>query len=334
MRNPSIPINGDIVEEGRDRQTLAWESTKQTRFPSWDRHGLETLMAEACREYERMTGHQLPHNLPTWGPWVSFSREGKHYTHLEFIEQAARFVGWLRTAAQIPELVRFIKHTTSHRGVHSPHNPANLWGIAAKHPSPQKFTRWAKAVRKRAAVILEPWGLYPAWRGLAIVANRGSRRVGRAAIGVVRYTVEYLSNSRLYRKNEAKLSDREYLLRARGVKEWLSLCPHEQEVAVWAVYIEQAKNLREGCVLAKTQLKKLPGQDVYYYPPVSWTDNEITAFLVWHPSGYSEWLFQWEDGWSWLGGQPALRPGPGHFWLARTIRIKKNSFLEPTNLNY
>lgn len=268
---------------------------------SWDRDGLEAIVLKACRYFEGVTGHALPYNQHCYGPWGDVDYGCRKYDNLECVEQAARFTGWLYKAAHIPELVRFISKTTSYRGVNSPRTPAKLGVIAQKHPSPQRFARWLRSVRRRAAMILQPWGLYPSWYGLAIAASDGSRRVGKAALCVARHTIERTADN-LCKREERKISHREYLIRARGLRKWRTCTPYEREAVVWTVYDGLARDLNEGIELVKASLFRHmddTGTIAYCLRCSEEVDGDVRVYPAWDENAKFFWLFLRDDGRSW-----------------------------------
>lgn len=322
------PVHAADFKEAHNWRAHTWAAAESwsRKGPTVSRAGLEALVASACEDFtEGSGGVKLPWNLPTVGaPW--FRRQGGR-VNLEDLERAARFSGWLRAASKLPEVVRLISRTTrGDRGVNSPRTWVDLWKVAERFPSPQRFNRWIKRVRARAAMILEPWGLLPSWRGLAFAATKGNRRVGRAALSVARHTVGQVGPD-LSRMGEPPLADRVYLARARGLKRWLKCTPQEREAASWAVFAGEAENLREGCILALTRLtphEVEAGTAVSYFGFAGVVNGDVSAYPSWGPMGEFCWLFLREDGRSWHGGRGLARPPDALFRAAREDWLRQD----------
>ncbi|MDD4332996.1 MAG: hypothetical protein PHT51_02685 [Patescibacteria group bacterium] len=162
---------------------------------TWNRRGLHDLAETAVGTFVWKTKIELPYNLATHGPYVWASWGRKNILRDEagdlIVEETARFCGWLKAAAEIAGLARWIGQVTNKRGHNSPRTMANLWAVAKNNPSPGHFYRQLCKVRWRANQILRPFGLSVSKRSMAVVANNGLRCVGKTAYKAAADTVQF-----------------------------------------------------------------------------------------------------------------------------------------------
>lgn len=222
-----------------DAQKEAERNFLRKALPTFDRKGLDAIATVAVAEYQTKTGHQLPWNLATHGPYVGLSW-GKKYRlegkHASIVEETARFCGWIRAAATSPVLVRVLKENTTPNGMGSPYTRLDPWELAKRHPSPGRAGRFLVQVRRRANQILKPYGLRVSWVALGDMMLKGSiRSVGKAAKLAAAGTIKGFLNGGGKRKRLPFFSatkSLEILIRARGLRE---LIQAPRPVICWAI---------------------------------------------------------------------------------------------------
>jgi hypothetical protein len=196
---------------------------------TWNRFGLEALVAAAISFFQSATGVNLPWNLPTHGPWVGYPKYRRHLTDEveRMVESAARFAGWLRAAAKLPAVVWLVAKATSNTGMNSPYTVIDLWSFSALWPSPGRLNRTIVKVRERANQILEPYGLKVSGRAVAVTLARkgGQRAIGKAAREAAASTINQLLGG------SWTGTPLDVLVKARGMKAFLSA---PKEVRFWA----------------------------------------------------------------------------------------------------
>lgn len=235
-----------LKEELDNWRAHTWAHIKNEapKRPSWDRPGLEAIVASAQKDFEAKAKFYLPHNLSVHGPYVSYRREGPIYKNLEMVDAAAKFSGWLRGAAAFPGLRLLLARTTSHRGMNSPSTHLNPWRIAKRYDSPGKAERAFWKTYRRAAEILRPYGLRPAWAGLAEALSFGSRRPGKAALRTAAHTLA-LFLERRWVSVPMYLRPVEFLTKVHGWRQVLNAAPAIKAFCCEQVRMGSAESLAE-----------------------------------------------------------------------------------------
>jgi hypothetical protein len=111
-----------------------------------------------------------------------------------------REAGFIRAATELQRLRTLLRRGRwSRSGLtwQGTADPSHLLGVC---PSPHRLERWLAKVRRRAALILQPWDLAPSWRAIADVIGTGRNRllpVGKAAIAVVALTLHQRFSGRV-----------------------------------------------------------------------------------------------------------------------------------------
>lgn len=213
---------------------------------TWNRYGLELLVQEAKEYFETRTGVDLPYNLVRHAPYASYSRNVhcQEYAHIEIVDRVARFCGWLKSAAEIPNLVYFIEKTTSRKGMNSPRTKLRLWRVTNHFPSPHRFNRHLKATRRRANQILKPYGISVSNWALAHVLSCGLKRTNKAAIMAAAYTFRIFLDSAIHHPEGKEYTNLEILMGFRGFKNigsFEAFLAMPRHLAVWA-FDKTAKN--------------------------------------------------------------------------------------------
>lgn len=212
----------ELLEAADWRRELNPKTWKSDWKPDWCRNGVEALI-ESARDYYSKTGHVLPYNLATHGPWVGYPSghhrlfEGDRYgspSKEKMVEFAGRVAGWIRTVANFcPGIVWLLRNTCSSRGMGSPYTICSPYGLFRSFPSPHRAERKFRMVRQRANQILEPYGLRVSWRGM-VKAMTGSRKAtGKMAFVAAAETINnYLSDYQGFTGSPVEI-----LIKARGV---------------------------------------------------------------------------------------------------------------------
>lgn len=132
-------------------------------------------------------GLRLPWNLTTAN---GIGRRRAEVTN-EQAELGARMAGFIQALAK-PEYapLRRLVEKTSGPGVNSPHQVVDLWAVMKIHRSPGRAMRMMIAARRRANIILAPWGLSVMNETLAAALGR-SGRVGKIALAAVAGTLSH-----------------------------------------------------------------------------------------------------------------------------------------------
>ncbi|MFA6551715.1 MAG: hypothetical protein WCV41_04280 [Patescibacteria group bacterium] len=198
---------------------------------SWNRHGISLLVEEALHEFEWTSGENLEYNFTSYAPYIPFPKSpyNRQYGNWDVFKETVRFCGWIKAAARMKSIIRFIQKTQSGRGMNSPYTIANLWVVAKNNPSPQRFVRRIMKVRSRANGILRPYGLRVSWNGLAHVLSGKERSVGKAAKKAAAITLKLVVQSIAYKNGTSfdKLSpfnnQNGTLITCRGLKALLNL---------------------------------------------------------------------------------------------------------------
>lgn len=200
-------------------------STETPPWRTWNRRGVEALVRTAMNDFSEVTGHHLPWNLSTHGPWVELQFDMNWCQSAtqadEMVGTAARLTGWLRHAAKFSTLVRLLKATTSDRGMNSPRTTIDLYRFVATFRSPGRADDVARKVHVRANEILEGYGLRVSWQAVGAGMTRYPHRIGRAAREAAAAVVLQYAAHRgchlqkdWYGKKDASM---DILIRGRGV---------------------------------------------------------------------------------------------------------------------
>jgi hypothetical protein len=297
MRKPNYVSEKEIQAESFNwrKETMAYYMANAVGRKSWDRKGLHALVESAVDYFVAKTGFkEMPHNFATHGPYVGYNWEKKQYENLEIVEEVARFIGWLKKAAEIPELIWVIKNTQTHRGMNSPYLQLNLYTFAKRHPSPHRAGRFVRRLRKRANRILFGYGLKLSWRALGDTLEYGPRCVGKAAMFAAAKTVEQFASGSKRRKGinlnnfwrtceGRKVNGRDFLVKARG---WRDALTAPDGIRVWAE--EKIQDSEYSCLteaLADAHLKLVKdvtdGVEMYVDPTSETYIHGIKVLTGW-----------------------------------------------------
>lgn len=185
--------------------------------------GLGKLVGMGADEFEKKTGHRLPHNLAftAMSGALTFGsapmRYGAQWCSPEgadrLLKEYGRYRGWLRAAADLPAVTKALKKGQSGNGVNSPYTRFSIWVLMTKYPSPHRLERVLWGARQRADEMLAAWPgerRFASWAQLA----KGLELTGRPGKAAIIAVAEALFGSKYDSFNSYRTA-RDELVRMR-----------------------------------------------------------------------------------------------------------------------
>lgn len=261
--------------------------------PDWSRRGVELLVNNARLYYCKETGQDMPYNLATHGPWVSYPGskrlyEGDRYnspSKEEMVGFASRVSGWIRVVADCcPGIVRLLGKTCSSRGMGSPYTTCSPYEIFRSFPSPHRAERQFWKIRQRANQVLAPYGISVSWQALGQAMAHQPRSVGKAALWAANYTIKeylkYYDNG--WRENFCDRARFFYLRVACGLADMKNYPDAIQRWAMSRVFDGEFQSLRQALLASsRLELDNTDGVEMYIDPATRQVIHRVEAMKGW-----------------------------------------------------